>query len=460
MTGPHDHRRRGEWRSRRGFLAAAGATAAAGLLAGCSGRSGGNDPGGTGGEAAATAGTATASPEPTPTPTATPTGLPGTYFVDPVNGNDEFAGASPSTAFASLGPLTTNGRVDLEPGDVIKLRATAPIVAADNVDFYLVTGTAADPIVIEPYGDGRPVIDADGVEGSAIRMEGAQYLTLRGFELKNAGSDGIQVPGAADGSQRAVGCVFEDLLIHHYGQGDSTEGNGIGFYRDSYDHVLRDVVCHTGSVDDNSDGFYVGGQNRVFSGGHRFERCVAHHNADDGFDFFRCDPERPSTLVDCVAFANGSDGAGAVGDGNGFKMGGGWRTGGNHVVRAVSYGNDAIGFDCNGASAANTFDNCTAYDNGTYGFEFTGDTDPDHVVRNCIAFGDAEGPANLLYNATSESNTWDLDIEDPEFASVVADEDLFLHLAASSPCIDAGVDVGVSYVGDAPDLGAYEFRRG
>jgi hypothetical protein len=139
-------------------------------------------------------------------------------------------------------------------------------------------------------------------------------------------------------------------------------------------------------------------------------------------------------------------------------MGGGWRTGGNHVVRARSYGNDAIGFDCNGASAANTFDNCTAYDNGTYGFEFTGDTDPDHVVRNCIAFENSEGPANLLYNARSAANTWDLDIDDPAFASVTAAADAFLHLTADSPCVDAGIDIGVSYVGSAPDLGAFEFR--
>lgn len=435
--------------SRRQFLARAGGVAAVGLFAGCSGQRADRP----------AAGSATPSPTATPTatPSPTPTGLVGTYFVDPVDGRNDQSGGSPETAFRDLQPLTAGGRVTLRPGDVVKLRATAPIVLEDSVDFFRVTGTRAEPIVVEPYGDGRPIIDASGAGSSAIRMEGAQYMTLRGFELANADNDGIRVPGVAKGDQPAIGCVFEDLEIHHYGQGDATEGNGIGFYRDSYDHVVRDVVCHHGSVDGNSDGFYIGGQNRRFSGGHRFERCVAHHNADDGFDFFRCDPDRPSTLVDCLAHSNGSDGEGAVGDGNGFKMGGGWRTGGNRVVRAVAFGNDAIGFDCNGASAANTFDNCTAYDNGTYGFEFTGDTEPDHVVRNCIAFANGEGPANLLYNARSTANTWDLDIDDPRFASVAADHDLFLHLGQGSPCIDAGVDVGVAYVGDAPDLGAFEF---
>jgi hypothetical protein len=32
-----------------------------------------------------------------------------------------------------------------------------------------------------------------------------------------------------------------------------------------------------------------------------------------------------------------------------------------------------------------------------------------------------------------------------------------VHLQASSPCIDAGVDVGLPYLGPAPDMGAFEF---
>ncbi|MBI3658418.1 MAG: hypothetical protein HY232_18595 [Acidobacteria bacterium] len=31
------------------------------------------------------------------------------------------------------------------------------------------------------------------------------------------------------------------------------------------------------------------------------------------------------------------------------------------------------------------------------------------------------------------------------------------HLQPASPCIDAGIDVGLPYAGKAPDLGAYEW---
>jgi hypothetical protein len=33
-----------------------------------------------------------------------------------------------------------------------------------------------------------------------------------------------------------------------------------------------------------------------------------------------------------------------------------------------------------------------------------------------------------------------------------------VHLQLGSPCIDAGIDVGLPYLGSAPDMGAFEFE--
>jgi hypothetical protein len=33
-----------------------------------------------------------------------------------------------------------------------------------------------------------------------------------------------------------------------------------------------------------------------------------------------------------------------------------------------------------------------------------------------------------------------------------------VHLQPGSPCIDAGIDVGLPYLGSAPDMGAFEFE--
>jgi hypothetical protein len=43
---------------------------------------------------------------------------------------------------------------------------------------------------------------------------------------------------------------------------------------------------------------------------------------------------------------------------------------------------------------------------------------------------------------------------DPQFVDATAPD---VHLQPGSPCIDAGVDVGLSYLGSAPDVGAFEF---
>jgi hypothetical protein len=42
---------------------------------------------------------------------------------------------------------------------------------------------------------------------------------------------------------------------------------------------------------------------------------------------------------------------------------------------------------------------------------------------------------------------------DPQFVDPTAPN---VHLQSSSPCIDAGVDVGIPYQGPAPDMGAFE----
>jgi hypothetical protein len=44
---------------------------------------------------------------------------------------------------------------------------------------------------------------------------------------------------------------------------------------------------------------------------------------------------------------------------------------------------------------------------------------------------------------------------DPQFVDATVPD---VHLQPGSPCIDAGVDVGLPYLGSAPDMGAFEFE--
>ena len=43
---------------------------------------------------------------------------------------------------------------------------------------------------------------------------------------------------------------------------------------------------------------------------------------------------------------------------------------------------------------------------------------------------------------------------DPQFVDPTVPD---VHLRSNSPCIDAGTDVGLPYLGLAPDMGAFEF---
>jgi len=60
---------------------------------------------------------------------------------------------------------------------------------------------------------------------------------------------------------------------------------------------------------------------------------------------------------------------------------------------------------------------------------------------------------NMPDDATGNNN---LDNLDPQFIDINNGN---LHLQSTSPCIDAGVNIGLPYVGNAPDMGCFEFEN-
>jgi len=92
-----------------------------------------------------------------------------------------------------------------------------------------------------------------------------------------------------------------------------------------------------------------------------------------------------------------------------------------------------------------------------------------HVIKNCISM---EG-IDTIANADQAANSWTLHLTPTaaDFISVdtslalaprqadgsLPDNGLF-RLKATSQFIDKGVDVGLSYSGSAPDMGAFEYK--
>jgi hypothetical protein len=171
------------------------------------------------------------------------------------------------------------------------------------------------------------------------------------------------------------------------------------------------------------------------------------------------------------------------------------------VQNNVAWGNKANGFYANHSSGGNTWYNNTSFQNGTQfnmlastwsapngggtrtdGVTLTGAAA--HIMRNNLAFPN-KNEYVPGYGVDTQFNSWDLNltpaakdflsITDPsvgetgqaiETTSLAlgprqADGSLpnvdFMKLAAGSAMIDKGTDVGLPFVGAAPDLGAYEY---
>jgi len=118
------------------------------------------------------------------------------------------------------------------------------------------------------------------------------------------------------------------------------------------------------------------------------------------------------------------------------------------------------------------FANCTFAYNSAFGYAEGGACDfsyADVVFVNSIIYGNSQQygkDINVGMGASATINYCDLDMPDTATGNNNLDnvDPLFVnisqadfHLQGNSPCIDAGVDIGLPYNGNAPDLGCYEY---
>jgi hypothetical protein len=208
-----------------------------------------------------------------------------------------------------------------------------------------------------------------------------------------------------------------------------------------------------------------------------YRGCRAWNNADDGWDFYFA-TEGSARIENCWAFRNGyDDDWNSLGNGGGFKLGGATsdprvdNSGGHTVIRCLAWHNLYCGFNENTDQGAmpDTLYHNTGYDNrGWADFDF--DCGIVHVLRNNVTYateGAATGPS------VDESNSWSLGLalSDDDFLSLddtgldgprnddgTLPESDFLKPKHPGSLIDAGVDMGMLYSGEAPDIGAYEYN--
>ncbi|MFC2076257.1 right-handed parallel beta-helix repeat-containing protein [candidate division KSB1 bacterium] len=317
-------------------------------------------------------------------------------------------------------------------------RATEMVGPADKVlirdGIYNITstitfkrsGTKANPITFEAYPGEWPVID--GGKNCKVMLLTASWNVLRNFEVTNSNSWGIELSNASDN-------VLDGIVTHH------NILSGLYLYMSSRIQMLRITSYSNYNPADgggNSDGIGINSGT-----GNIFRNCVVYNNSDDGIDTWQSTHNR---LENCISYQNGYD----KGDGGGFKLGGAAVDGGNTVINCITYGNSVVGFNYNAADIPDILYNNTAWDNPTnYTFHRAA-----HVLRNNISY---DGSVSIGDVVDDEHNSWNLGINDPEFISMDENSPDFMRLAPGSPCIDAGVDVGINFNGSAPDLGAIEY---
>ena len=240
----------------------------------------------------------------------------------------------------------------------------------------------------------------------------ANYWTFYGLVLQHAEDNGMKVEGSYNVIER---CVFRwnndtGLQIGMYKDWKIEETkslpiSGIPAFNPGYTYCRYNKVINCDAYENYDSRTYNGTDDggdadgfacKLFPGpGTEFHGCRAWTNSDDNWDLYMV--YHPVVIDHCWAWHAGYSPSGqAIGNGNGFKLGGGGSAGGAafdqstgaHVVtNCVAFENLHKGFDQNNAYEGMYIFNCTAWGN-EYNYRFPtvfkyGFMD----IHNCIGWG-------------------------------------------------------------------------
>jgi hypothetical protein len=383
-----------------------------------------------------------------------------TYYVAP-GGSDAARGSldQPLLSIPKAHALAVAGDTIVVRGGTYTLSTTISLSKS---------GTATNGFFLLAYPGERPMLDFSSMAVSSnnrgIQLSGSRWY-IRGFDIKGAGDNGMLISGSFNTVELCS--LFENrdtgLQI----------GNG-----GSNNRIINcDSYYNVDPGQGNADGF---SPKLDVGTGNYFYGCRSWQNSDDGWDgYLRPSSDVTTTLENCWSFNNGylKNGSASIGNGNGFKMGGGDSSNAAHLKhnmilkRCLVFDNRVKGFDQNNNTGSMSLYNCTGYRNATnYSISRTIDSGKALIVVNCISLGSY---GSLGSFAVQQTNSWlsPFSVSNADFVSIdtagvrgprKADGSLpditFLHLARGSQLIDAGTIVGLPYNGTGPDLGVFEFE--
>lgn len=401
-----------------------------------------------------------------------------TYYVSPT-GSDASGNGSIGSPWFTLNKAWSS----VTAGDIVYMRGgTYYYTSAQNLTGK--SGNSSNYINVWNYSGENPIIDGSKISDYEILNTGnSAYLYLKGIRITN-----LPQPNPISTSNGYYGLrvnpyttfsKFELIETDHIG------GWGVVIF--DYCNDLLFLNCDSHHNADPYTETYAGPHGTNYGGADGFESgyanttnitfrgCRAWWNSDDGWDFRQA---AGTFIIDnCWSFWNGNIPGTftSAGDGEGFKLGSSFfapdQTAIRRIVRnSMSFENQA------GAEAVNEdyyvgvqIYNSVFYKN-TVGFNIQRPGASTTILRNNISYNNAQG--NYLDSWVShDHNSWDIGktVTDADFLSVSsvgadgprqADGSLpnlnFMHLKSGSSLIDAGINVGLTFAGSAPDIGAYE----
>ena len=414
------------------------------------------------------------------------------YYVSPTGSGSNYTLASP-------GKLTATVIGKLTAGDVLYLRG-GQYDLNNNLSITR-NGTADKMITICPYEDEKPILDfrTENNKTNGVTVKG-NYLHIKGITIRYAGYKGIWL-------EEAKYCILEQLDVYgccNAGIQLRSGGHNTVVNCDSHDNF--DYQDNGGNADGFADKQGDACPGNVYIG------CRSWNNSDDGWDSFqRVTDGTPTVYINCITYNNGPEyfdlsahprvlGKDANlscfngkdlknfangGNPNGFKLGGQGTKHDTELYRCLAVGHRSKGFDQNNNAGHMKVINCTSYKN-KFNYGFGNSYAYTLVIKNCISLSSIDKDFVKYPGATitDDHNTWNtgfsasesdfegLDIESvinaPRNADGSLAETTQFHLKSTATnLIDKGVNYTdfsgekiadyVSYKGEAPDLGCYEY---
>lgn len=409
-----------------------------------------------------------------------------TYYVSPTG-----TSSGPGT-IASPYNFSTAITKSVTAGDSLIFRGG--MYSLSSLQQYSKSGSSTNFIHLVNYPGETPILDfrnqAYSSNNQGVKISG-NYVHFKGFIIQGAGDNGMQVTGS---NNKLENCTFRWNCDS--GLQMKTGSNNLILNCDSYENF--DYMTGGISSPDyggNADGF--ADKQYSNSGTNTYKGCRSWRNGDDGWDSYQkvgntvydncwCYSMSPATfdMTDNIRFKTDSaswfyqfkNSAGRYvitnyGNGNGFKLGGDYTANNTTLKNCVSVGNPTKGFDQNNNDGVMTIYNCTSYSNG-YNYGFTNSSYGTLIIKNSASLSSSKSNSFSCKSVTQAYNTWNsgFSCSSADFVSLdktqlikdrKADGSLpditLLNLVSTSGMIDKGTNVGLAFVGAAPDLGAFEY---